>query len=660
MFIIPIKFNLNTTQPTIEADLSEITQDSSSSEDVIIQINYLNKTLTSLKEQMKVMNEKVDSKPINRETNANLEVDIKPSTEKMDELRNEFKAMKVETERDVKAMKNEMEEIKSLRGQSTTISLEESQATDIILPGTSLNNSCHYENSKEWLNATRLSNIDEDLMTDEMIKSLIVDNAPTANQNGSKDVLGQTICSPDSSFINWKPTIAKYHGIKMDSIEVRDLAFRLMFLALHENQFGPAREEAIARLGLDDSCPANSNDELKSSLKDAGVGKLDYECPGNKYIISSVPEIGFGASARAGMTEAFFFGMVTGRTVLFLNSLDYAEHKQIKLPLRLASCPRQDIQCMYMPFSPCVITKDDFMKAPKLSNKELQELRSTGKLNDLYENEKAIVVEPSISGTKMAPPGLRDAYANAIASFYQEKSAGIEENNQPWDLNAGTLNKVLDYIKNEDEDLYLAHQISIFYILRPNMQAKNNLAKRLNEIFPAESDPALTLGLPIRGSDKCGLYGGKGESQCLSFNQSIEMAKEFVSKRERILRDEGKNASIGHIILTSEDKKIIQARTNFTKSKSFPFDFIINDRDAGQGSGFPKNFEVGSADNIMFSSLMSLQMQMRSESILVNGCSNFHKLIIDLVIHGCGSHNYLEEYQNNDNPKFRMRCNMRR
>ena len=142
----------------------------------------------------------------------------------------------------------------------------------------------------------------------------------------------------------------------------------------------------------------------------------------------------------------------------------------------------------------------------------------------------------------------------------------------------------------------------------------------------------------------------------MTFDDSMQMVKEFVAKRKKALNEEGKNTTLENIVLTSEDKQIVQARLNFPKNETFPFDFIVNENDAGQGSGFPKDFKPGSADNVMFSSLVSLQMQMRAESIVLNQCSNFHRLMTDLVINGCGSQNYLEEYKENDNPKYRMTC----
>ncbi len=67
----------------------------------------------------------------------------------------------------------------------------------------------------------------------------------------------------------------------------------------------------------------------------------------------------------------------------------------------------------------------------------------------------------------------------------------------------------------------------------------------------------------------------------------MQLAQEFTAMRKKQLKEEenGKNASFDTIMLTSEDREVIQARLNYTQNVSFPFSFVINENDAGQGSG---------------------------------------------------------------------------
>ena len=111
-----------------------------------------------------------------------------------------------------------------------------------------------FRNSFAWLNATRLPNAtNESLMTEKIVHNLIVLNTvPLDTTDGSMDVLKQTMCFEDSPFLTWE---ADYDALKNANktipnnyqyTEIKALAYRLAFSALHEHQFGPAGNEARA------------------------------------------------------------------------------------------------------------------------------------------------------------------------------------------------------------------------------------------------------------------------------------------------------------------------------------------------------------------------------------------------------------------------------
>ena len=162
------------------------------------------------------------------------------------------------------------------------------------------------------------------------------------------------------------------------------------------------------------------------------------------------------------------------------------------------------------------------------------------------------------------------------------------------------------------------------------------------------------FGIFSIGSDKCG-----SESQCLPFDEYIGLIRDFIDMRVSMRKEEGKETSIDKIIFTSEDPDLIKARLAYVKNESFPFNFIINDDDAGQqGGGNSKYFRLNDPDHIMLSTLISIKMQLHTKSIVMNACSNFHKLIIDLTLHDCGAHNYMEIYSQNRNPEYRLKCSL--
>mmetsp|Transcript_1554 Transcript_1554/g.2076 ORF Transcript_1554/g.2076 Transcript_1554/m.2076 type:complete len:137 (+) Transcript_1554:327-737(+) len=133
------------------------------------------------------------------------------------------------------------------------------------------------------------------------------------------------------------------------------------------------------------------------------------------------------------------------------------------------------------------------------------------------------------------------------------------------------------------------------------------------------------------------------------------MMREFIAKREKALADKGTNTTITHIMLTSEEKKIIDSRLAFTNDSTFPYEFIVNDEDAAQGTGNPRAYR-DLADHVMVSSLISTKMQLHTESVVFNGCSNFHKIMLDQSLHNCGVQNYFETYKDNDKPEYRLSC----
>jgi hypothetical protein len=55
------------------------------------------------------------------------------------------------------------------------------------------------------------------------------------------------VCPDKSPFMTWEKDHEVLQKANSTSNAIMQLAFRLSFLALHENQFGPARNEALAR-----------------------------------------------------------------------------------------------------------------------------------------------------------------------------------------------------------------------------------------------------------------------------------------------------------------------------------------------------------------------------------------------------------------------------
>ncbi len=151
----------------------------------------------------------------------------------------------------------------------------------------------------------------------------------------------------------------------------------------------------------------------------------------------------------------------------------------------------------------------------------------------------------------------------------------------------------------------------------------------------------------IVGSDKC-----RFESTCLPFERYMER----VVSKWRKHQVSGKR---GTILMTSEDPNILPLRLSFVQNESFPMEIVVNTKDVQQGHGRPKWYE-DNADAIMISSLAAWKMQLQSNVLVGNCCSNFHLLLFEMMRAGCGADpNYYTELEclnEVDDPRFRICC----
>ena len=176
----------------------------------------------------------------------------------------------------------------------------------------------------------------------------------------------------------------------------------------------------------------------------------------------------------------------------------------------------------------------------------------------------------------------------------------------------------------------------ILYLLRPNVPSKLLIEKRLESILPKSLDSRFAIGMPLRGSDKCGK-----ESNCLGFDEYMEVAKDAWEA----LRTESKASSTtlpekGSLILTTEDRKLFQQRLSYSMV-NFPYQFVVNEQDVLQSSG--SYWEISKStreapDQVVLSSLIAMKMQLHAKFVYGNCCSNFHRLIFDMIRLGCGFH----------------------
>eukprot|EP00979_Chaetoceros_neogracilis_P008305 scaffold1853_cov287-Chaetoceros_neogracile.AAC.7 len=410
-----------------------------------------------------------------------------------------------------------------------------------------------FQNTFVWLNATRLSNANEVLMTEQFVHNLIMNTAPLDTLDGSKDALAQTMCFEDSTFMTWEEDHNKLKNSNSTSASrmIKVLAYRLAFLAIHENQFGPARNEALARYSLRQQEEHRSDDKNSSSfLEKHNVGVFDYECdPDTKFLVTSHNAgNGFGASTKAQAIDQIHLAVSTGRVVLFMNTI---------------------------PVGPAYMRK----------------------LDDELDKTKVITLD-GFGYKEKEPLLLREKYVNLILSLYDENRHKTKNSNVAWRVDKEVLDKVKEVIMNEK---YFPDDVALHYMLRPNLAAKREMERIIDKAVPAEFNPESSIGLAIRASDKC-----KKESQCMPFSNYTQLIREFAKKRS--LTRTGDNTTnttlYDTVVLTSESKEMMVGRFAYTDKDHFPFRFVVNDEDVVQGNGKPRNYRGNEmSDRVMLSSL---------------------------------------------------------
>lgn len=123
------------------------------------------------------------------------------------------------------------------------------------------------------------------------------------------------------------------------------------------------------------------------------------------------------------------------------------------------------------------------------------------------------------------------------------------------------------------------------------------------------------------------------------------------------------------VVFTTEAKSMMQEQKAWVEgdgraNSKFDFDFFTNSYDMLPGSGFMKSVvrrQAGNAsdpDANMLSSVSSLQAQLLARVSIGNCCSNFHAMLSDLLLEGCGAarENTFMCLQEYNDPLLRVCC----
>ena len=497
-------------------------------------------------------------------------------------------------------------------------------------PHNSSSESCFRLNSKAWLEGPRIGNIRE--LPDTMASDLILDLAPRLLIGGLDQLLGYTICHAQGRFRDYKT--------RHDDRDLQFWALRFFYLGFHLNQHQGAIEEAKLR----------RNNHCDLVLKQKNIGNFDFECPNTKFIVVQLTkDAGLGAHMRLGALNALVAGVATNRTTLLLNHGD-------KKPWSHASCDRGDLQCFYMPPSPCVITEQDLSEAYKMTNGESRLIFRKGMLPKSHENDRVLYMTLSL----VPKPFPDDAFRTNIRQIAQQIIHDLQ-NIDADDRTVKLMQQSLDLIlqiepPNPDRPyeyigaLSKPHHAAVFYTMRPKPKYAQRLKEISDHVIPKNVNPEHSFGLPIRASDKC-----IAESECLSFATYMDVIHQVWTKHKT------KMSNNITIVLTTESKMVLddmKAYQSEVHPLTFDYTFVVNTKDIMPGSGLPTDYVNSSKEEVMLSMISSIQTQLIPGYTIGNCCSNFHLLLFDFLRDGCGLalHSWNQCLQENANPNFHICC----
>ena len=294
-----------------------------------------------------------------------------------------------------------------------------------------------------------------------------------------------------------------------------------------------------------------------------------------------------------------------------------------------ASCGRGDFQCTFQPVTACSPSIDDIANANATSfsnyKNALYNVRKPLPYNDVrvikFNNKRALKPEAR----------LLQSIHKIVFTLIDE----LDPNDRRLPIMKKAASSILKRQPNSMDSDFL--HAAMMYVLRPNIDKGERLEAFYQNDMPDDFDSKRTLGMPIRGSDKC-----NQESECLKPSTYIKLMGSIWT--ENGLSDKFSDGK-ANILVTSEMPDIIErvnaVSSNDIMAKQLPFTprWITNTNDVRPGNGNVNRARVSAGttkDDVMTSILSSFKLQMSSLQTIGNCCSNFHQVIFHLLRGGCG------------------------
>lgn len=401
------------------------------------------------------------------------------------------------------------------------------------------NHRCFRLNSEAWLEGPRVGNIP---IPENDLRAIMHPHGLMFKSNILDILLKQTLCYKTGRFRTIRPLHSStptkaINWNASDSDLIQDWQIRLLYLALHRKFHIPAYPEYQLRqeCDLSSSSKTLNTTSTSSSLSSSpttsfyphgGISNFDYECPKAKFLVTVLKSVGMGATIRGSAMPSILMALSTDRIPLFVSSLDandVGESSPLTTPFLLASCPRQDFQCIFAPLSPCVLTMNDLRNATLLSKAETR----TMKRNGVYMTPQHEHVRVLLHDTKVTEPfvhhiartkayqiiwNLLEYWKNETTTASTTTTTSGTYNQisvEQWKVMTAAANSFLpikplanQQVSNPKDDMTpIVLRAVLLYLMRPNAMARGEIYKQLSVLPLGEKDRQY-YGLPIRGERK--------------------------------------------------------------------------------------------------------------------------------------------------------------
>mmetsp|Transcript_13465 Transcript_13465/g.25730 ORF Transcript_13465/g.25730 Transcript_13465/m.25730 type:complete len:407 (+) Transcript_13465:61-1281(+) len=340
-----------------------------------------------------------------------------------------------------------------------------------------------------------------------------------------------------------------------------------------------------------------------------------------KFLIFFWPTQGFGA-ALVSAVAALHFAERSGRVMViqadwnqgFFSGL----HNSSDCPNKAAVNPWE---CYFMPPSSCTVA--DALEAVHVKS-----------IADLLAEEKKY--GQWVNGNKISrlrsPRVVRTVFVNAYMPWMSTEAREVRGMSKSWN----------QLQPQGHDDLYFG--LAMQYVIRLNEEFKNELRPMLKKIIPQRLDHRgdRAVGLPVRGSDKCGKPVNAGDETSRGSSRFEAACLPFHTYMEAVNRLKEIDTEIDTVVVTSEDQTYIDAAMIFRKTKSAEagLSFVFNTLDEHQGDSRMQalaNSGLFSHHIIMISMWTTLELQMRAKYYLINCNSHWHVWIVAMRRALCGS-----------------------